>query len=146
MNTKFVFRTVRASDIETIKQETDLTAEEAKRLPYLRSGDTFVSSAIFGRTLAVRIRASKTESPHTENPFEELNNHSEAEDDKLYQAIVNSLPIDSNDMMSKLEEINDRLDVVLERNILADKLDDLAEKGKIVARKSIFGKIYEEIE
>jgi len=146
LNTKFVFRTVRASDIETIKQETDLTAEEARRLPYLRSGDTFVSSAIFGRTLAVRIRASKTESPHTENPFEELKAHSEAEDDKLYQAIVDSLPIDGKDMMSKLEEINDKLDTILDRNSLEAKLDDLAEKGKIIARESIFGKIYEEVD
>ena len=49
-NTKFVFRTVRGTDIATLREETDLTQEEGKRLPYLRSGDTFVSSAIFGRT------------------------------------------------------------------------------------------------
>jgi uncharacterized protein len=72
LNTKCVFRTVRASDIATIKEETDLTQEEARRLPFLRSGDTFISSAIFGRTIAVRIRMAKTASPHTENPFDEL--------------------------------------------------------------------------
>jgi len=72
LNTKCVFRTVRASDIATIKEETDLTQEEARRLPFLRSGDTFISSAIFGRTVPVRIRMAKTSSPHTENPFDEL--------------------------------------------------------------------------
>lgn len=72
LNTKCVFRTVRASDIATIKEETDLTQEEARRLPFLRSGDTFISSAIFGRTIPVRIRMAKSASPHTENPFDEL--------------------------------------------------------------------------
>ena len=72
LNTKCVFRTVRASDIATIKEETDLTQEEARRLPYLRSGDTFVSSAIFGRTIPIRIRMAKTSSPNTDNPFDEL--------------------------------------------------------------------------
>ncbi|TDX51299.1 ATP-binding protein [Orenia marismortui] len=146
LNTKFVFRTVRATDIETIKQETDLTSDEAKRLPYLRSGDTFVSSAIFGRTLAVRIRCSKTESPHTENPFEELNKQSEVEDQRLYDAILYSLPINNTNILSKLEEINERSDSILDRNTLESKLDHLVDKGKIGAKDSILGgKVYEEI-
>lgn len=78
LNTKCVFRTVRASDIATIKEETDLTQEEARRLPYLRSGDTFISSAIFGRTVPVRIRMAKTSSPHAENPFDELHQVAES--------------------------------------------------------------------
>src|SRR5690606_13595486 len=72
LNTKFVFRTVRGTDIATLKEETDLTQEEGKRLPYLRSGDTFVSSAAYGRTLFIRIRAAYTRSPHLLNPFDEL--------------------------------------------------------------------------
>lgn len=72
LNTKCVFRTVRASDIATIKEETDLTQEEARRLPFLRSGDTFISSAIFGRTISIRVRMAKSASPHTQNPFDEL--------------------------------------------------------------------------
>ena len=72
LNTKFIFRTVRASDIQTIKEETDLTVEETRRLPYLRTGDVFISSASMGRTIFARIRAAITSSPHTENPFDEL--------------------------------------------------------------------------
>jgi DNA helicase HerA-like ATPase len=72
LNTKIIFRTVRGSDIDTIKEETDLTFEESKRLPYLKSGDAFVSSAIIGRTIAIRVRMAKTESPHVKNPFDEL--------------------------------------------------------------------------
>lgn len=72
LNTKCIFRTVRASDIATIKEETDLTQEETRRLPFLRSGDAFISSAIFGRTVPVRIRMAKSVGPHAENPFDEL--------------------------------------------------------------------------
>ncbi len=46
LNTKFIFRTVRASDIQTIQEETDITVEEARRLPYLRTGDVFISEAL----------------------------------------------------------------------------------------------------
>ncbi|AGB40091.1 putative ATPase [Halobacteroides halobius DSM 5150] len=139
LNTKFVFRTVRATDIETIKQETDLTAEEAKRLPYLRSGDTFVSSAIFGRTLSVRIRVAKTTSPHTENPFDELEAKTKEKDDELYQAIFNSLPIDSINILSKLEEINEQLPTTLDRENLLEQLDKLAEKGRVEKKASPLG-------
>lgn len=35
LNTKFILRTVRESDIMTIKEETDISSDDAKRLPYL---------------------------------------------------------------------------------------------------------------
>jgi len=140
LNTKFVFRTVRASDIDTIKQETDLTAEEAKRLPYLESGDTFVSSAIFGRTMAVRIRVAKTTSPHTENPFDELESKTEADIDKFYEAVVNQLPIYETDLLVKLKEINKELEgIVLDRNGLVERLDQLVAKGKLDKEGSPLG-------
>ncbi|HYG60602.1 MAG TPA: ATP-binding protein [Symbiobacteriaceae bacterium] len=87
LNTKCVFRTVRASDIGTIKEETDLTQEEARRLPFLRSGDSFVSSAIFGRTVPMRFRMAKTSSPHTENPFDELGQQVESEADEFLEIV-----------------------------------------------------------
>src|SRR5699024_5200190 len=67
LNTKLIFRTVRASDIQTIQEETDLTVEETSRLPYLRTGDVFISSATMGRTIYARVRAAITSSPHTIN-------------------------------------------------------------------------------
>ena len=69
LNTKLIFRTVRASDIDTIREETDISTEEAKRLPYLQTGDVFISSSKLGRTSYVRIRYADTESPHKENPL-----------------------------------------------------------------------------
>ena len=105
LNTKFIFRTVRASDIQTIKEETDITEEEARRLPYLRTGDVFISEALMGRTIFARIRAANTTSPHTENPFDELINRSEAEDEKFYNIIKNKLPINGDDFINIIQEI-----------------------------------------
>lgn len=140
LNTKFVFRTVRALDIDTIKKETDLTSEETKRLPYLESGDAFVSSAIFGRTMAVRIRAAKTTSPHTENPFDELEAKTKEEVNKFYEVIAEHLPIYETDLLEKLKEINSELEgVVLSRNELEEKLEGLVKRGKIEKKESPLG-------
>jgi hypothetical protein len=140
LNSKFVFRTVRASDIETIKQETDLTAEEAKRLPYLSSGDTFVSSAIFGRTMAVRIRVAKTTSPHTENPFDELEARSKEAVENFYKIAEEYLPIYETDLLTKLKEINSKLKgTVLSRNELVAKLEELVDEGKVEKEESPLG-------
>ncbi|MCK8824493.1 ATP-binding protein [Fuchsiella alkaliacetigena] len=140
LNSKFVFRTVRASDIETIKQETDLTAEEAKRLPYLSSGDAFVSSAIFGRTMAVRIRVAKTTSPHTQNPFDELEAKTKAKEDELYGAIAKHLPIYDDDMLTELKAVNKELEgKMLSRNQLQDRLETLVERGRLKKEDSPLG-------
>lgn len=140
LNTKFVFRTVRASDIDTIKQETDLSAEEAKRLPYLSSGDTFVSSAIFGRTMAVRIRAAKTTSPHKQNPFDELEAKTKAEDDGFYEVVSQHLPIYETDLLTALKEINSQLTgKVLSRNELEARLERLVKQGKLEKKESPLG-------
>jgi uncharacterized protein len=113
LNTKCVFRTVRASDISTIKEETDLTQEEARRLPFLRSGDTFISSAIFGRTVPVRIRMAKTSSPNTENPFDELGQQVQSESDEF---LTVALPV-----LGKYGSFNDAQ--------LIDLTRDLAKQG-----------------
>jgi DNA helicase HerA-like ATPase len=145
LNSKFVFRTVRATDIDTIKQETDLTADEAKRLPYLRSGDAFISSAIFGRTMSIRIRVAKTTSPHRKNPFEELEEKSQEQDQKVYEALAEFLPIGEEEVLSKLVEINDNLEGSLDRSELTEQLDDFVDKGKLIADESpLGGRIYKE--
>ncbi|MGM0471052.1 MAG: ATP-binding protein [Bacillota bacterium] len=140
LNTKFVFRTVRASDIEIIKQETDITAEEAKRLPYLRSGDAFMSSAIFGRTMPIRIRVAKTTSPHTENPFDELEARSAAAEDEFLSAVTKYLPAADNELLELLKSMRQELDdTSLSRNELKERLDELVEKDKLVKAESFIG-------
>lgn len=147
LNTKLVFRTVRASDIDTIREETDLSAEEARRLPYLRSGDGFLSSAITGRTIPLRIRASKTSSPHIENPFDELWKEVKSSEDAFLEAVQELLPLNDVNLVAVLPDMNKRLGDAgkLEVRDLKAKLDMLAEKGLLEKRPSPFGGIYDVI-
>lgn len=144
LNTKFVFRTVRASDIATIKEETDISSDEAKRLPYLRSGDSFISSAILGRTIPVRIRMAKSTSPHTENPFDELAVFIEDSKNKIYDAIKDKFPIREialEDILLTLESKGIAMDIVK----LKEELDRLVTDKKIMKKETIFGASYEDI-
>ena len=143
LNTKFVFRTVRGTDIATLREETDLTPEEGKRLPYLRSGDTFVSSAVYGRTLFVRIRAAYTRSPHVADPFAELNAVSEARDGKVLEAIEERLPLFDTDLLDAVAYINRTCGLNWEVSRLKQELDRLAAEGRILRKKSPFAVRYD---
>ncbi len=144
LNTKFIFRTVRASDIQTIKEETDITEEEAKRLPYLRTGDVFISEALMGRTIFARIRAADTTSPHTENPFDELKNKSKKDDEKFLSIIKDKLPINGNDFINVIKEIESDTGVTYTINAFEEKLEDLTDKKLIKKEKTPFFNIYRE--
>ena len=144
LNTKFIFRTVRASDIQTIKEETDLTEEEGRRLPYLKSGDVFISSAIMGRTIFVRVRASKTTSPHTLNPFDELKEFKKENEEKFFAQIKDSLPLNEGELMFTIKDIEASCGETLTVDILKERLEKLVSLGKIKKVASPFGSIYKE--
>ncbi|MBS6720413.1 MAG: ATP-binding protein [Peptoniphilus harei] len=131
LNTKLIFRTVRASDIDTIKEETDLSIDETKRLPYLSSGDVFISSAKKGRTSFVRIRAANTVSPHTENPFDELEGHENEEFEKFFMDIKDLLPIDASNLNTVLINYNKKSGENLSYDDLKNKLDELCQRDFI---------------
>lgn len=148
LNTKLVFRTVRSSDIQTIKEETDLTQEEGKRLPYLKSGDAFISSAIMGRTFSIRVRAAKTTSPHIINPFDELKEKREENIDNLASLIKDKLPITEMNMYDIVKEIEEdsEHEIIFDVDTLQNKLDNLVDEGIIKKRKTAFCISYEELE
>lgn len=131
LNTKLIFRTVRASDIDTIKEETDISIDETKRLPYLSSGDVFISSAKKGRTSFVRIRAANTVSPHTENPFDELEGHENEEFEKFFIDIKDLLPIDASNLSVVLMNYNKKSGENLSYDDLKNKLDELCQRDFI---------------
>ncbi|MCS1352364.1 ATP-binding protein [Mechercharimyces sp. CAU 1602] len=131
LNTKFVFRTVRGTDIATLREETDLTPEEGKRLPYLRSGDAFVSSAIFGRTLFIRIRAAFSDSPHQSNPFDELFALKEKEDESVLDAIAQKLPIFDTDLLAVSQHVNRECGLSWEVSRLKDELEKMVNNGRL---------------
>jgi hypothetical protein len=147
LSTKFVFRIVRSSDIQTIKEETDLTQEEARRLPYLKSGDAFISSAIIGRTIPVRIRAAKTRSPHTVNPFDELVDKRNAEEEKLLKLIKDKLPITELNIFDVVKEIENETEsrITLDVEFLKNRLEELVSQGKLKKKKTAFCVSYEEV-
>ncbi|GAB7386980.1 hypothetical protein BSNK01_08160 [Bacillaceae bacterium] len=140
--TKIVFKTNNANDIETIKEETDLSPEETRRLPYLPSGTAYISSSLTGRSILVRIRVSKTRSPHMLNPFDELEQEFQSEHDALWEKVVQGklLPcgagnIDVGDWQAKLG-----IPLTYERII--DLLDEYVAQGKVVKERGIFGAEY----
>lgn len=142
LNTKIIFRTVRASDIATISEETDIKVEEARRLPYLPSGDAFVSSPLFGRTVAIRVRYPYTRSPHTQNPLDEIQIHRVKSEDKLLEAIKPHLPIYAANFARAVEEINKTSGQHYEVRTLKDALETLVEKGRLKKQSSPLGDIY----
>lgn len=142
LNTKFIFRTVRASDIKTIQEETDLTVEETRRLPYLRTGDVFISSATLGRTVYGRIRAALTTSPHTLNPFDELKLKTKEKDDGLFDEIKDKLPIMAEALLDTAMDIEKDTGKTYTIAILEEKLNQMVEKGYIEKEDTIFGYRY----
>ncbi|MDR6227126.1 ATP-binding protein [Desmospora profundinema] len=145
LNTKFVFRTVRGTDIATLREETDLTPEEGKRLPYLRSGDTFVSSALFGRTVFVRIRAAYTHSPHVANPFDELRAVRAEREDRVLQVIEARLPLFDTDLVQACDEINRECGLDWDVERLRSELDRWAEGGRLAKEVSPFVNRYDRV-
>ncbi|WP_062051208.1 ATP-binding protein [Bacillus sp. JCM 19034] len=142
LNTKFVFRTVRGTDIQTIKEETDLTAEEGKRLPYLRSGDAFVSSAIMGRTMAIRIRMAHSTSPHTLNPFDELKEMNVKGIEGIVEALEEHLPFAEMDLMNLLSQLNKKAKKSWDIKKWKEELLRLSEEGYIKKEKTPFATMY----
>lgn len=145
LNTKFVFRTVRGTDIATLREETDLTPEEGKRLPYLRSGDTFVSSAILGRTIFIRIRAAYTESPHVENPFDELAQIIQKRETAFLQVIQDLFPLSDTDLMKAVRKIQQETDLDWDVPRLKEELDRLAQDQIISKQVTPFAVQYDQM-
>ncbi|MBU5670048.1 ATP-binding protein [Peptoniphilus sp. MSJ-1] len=144
LNTKLIFRTVRASDIDTIKEETDLSVDETKRLPYLSSGDVFISSSKKGRTSFVRIRAANTVSPHTENPFDELTSHDDEQYEDFYLKVKEFLPIDTSNINASLINYNTKTGDNLSYDDMKNNLEELVKREFIEKEDNFLTEIYKD--
>lgn len=143
LNTKIIFRTVRGHDIATISEETDIGPEEAKRLPYLPSGDAFVSSPLFGRTVAIRVRFPYTRSPHTLNPFDEIKDYRRKAQDRLLDLLEKHLPIYDTNLLRVVQALDaEAPDLKMEVRTLKDSLEDLVRSGKVQKEETPFGTVY----
>ncbi len=141
LNTKLLFRTTRETDIKTIRDETDISSEEAKRLPYLKSGNVFFSSATIGRTLFVRVREAHSYQPKSENPFDELIEQRQRSSEKIVKILKDFSPINETDYIRILEELEDMgFDYTIDR--IKAELNRFVEDGFFEIQDTAFGRRY----
>lgn len=140
ISNKFIFRLSIKEDIDSIKKETDLNASEIKKLPYMNSGECYVSSSIIGRTMFVKIRYGITMAKNSKNPFDELGSIRELSD--VEQTFLDNLPMNAlkvNAMQIAIKEATGKKLTVAEIMKLGD---DLAGKGLVISEKSMCGQTF----
>ena len=138
LNTKFILRTVRESDISTIKEETDISSDDAKRLPYLTTGDAFISEASFGRTIFTRFRFADTKAIDKVNPFLELKGETEDRMLAVFEEIKGSLPISDFNLTREAARLEKTVGTMSTEEF-KDILERLADEGYINKRTNPFG-------
>ena len=138
LNTKFILRTVRESDISTIKEETDISSDDAKRLPYLTTGDAFISEASFGRTIFTRFRFADTKAIDKVNPFLELKGETEDRMLAVFEEIKGSLPISDFNLTREAARLEKSVGTMSTEEF-KDILDRLVEDGYISKRANPVG-------
>lgn len=138
LNTKFILRTVRESDIMTIKEETDISSDDAKRLPYLTTGDAFISEASFGRTIFTRFRFADTKAIDKVNPFLELKGETEDKMMAVFEEIKGSLPISDFNLTREAARLEKTVGTMSTEEF-KDILERLADDGYISKRTNPFG-------
>lgn len=140
LNTKIIFRTSIESDMKMIQTETNLTEEQMLRLPDLTSGNAFVSSATLRKTFYIRFRVTKTVSPHSGHPFDELDDY--GMDEKIKKVLLDYLPLKNDKIHVIHSEITKALGRFISRDEIEQTLDALAEQGEIQKEESFMGKKY----
>ena len=138
LNTKFILRTVRESDIMTIKEETDISSDDAKRLPYLTTGDAFISEASFGRTIFTRFRFADTKAIDKVNPFLELKGETEDRMLAVFEEIKDNLPISDFNLTREAARLEKSVGTMSTEEF-KDILERLADEGYISKRTNPFG-------
>lgn len=140
LNTKFIFRTVIASDIRVVKTETNLTMEEGERLPSLNSGNAFVSSPTCKKS-SIRFRVSNTLSPNSQDPFDELEDFDDASPLEGY--VLDYLPIRDIKMPEVLRVINSKYNSNYTIEELVKVLELMTQQGLVHIKKTPMGKEYQ---
>lgn len=143
LNTKIIYRMNTFNDMEMIQKETNLNQEQMAQLPDLPSGHCFVSSATLPKTFAVRFRTTFTQSPHTNDPFDELKQR-RSQTTPLQTALEGKcVPFLRTTQLPKvLEELEEELGESLSLGVVEDALDQLVRNGTIIKKKSLMGDEY----
>ena len=140
ISNKFIFRLSIKEDIDSIKKETDLNASEIKKLPYMNSGECYVSSSIIGRTMFVKIRYGITMAKNAHNPFDELG--SVVDLTPVEKAFIDNLPMNVLSVNNMQKHIKDTTGKTLSVAEIMKLGDDLAFKGFVISEKSMCGQSF----
>ena len=140
ISNKFIFRLSIKEDIDSIKKETDLNASEIKKLPYMNSGECYVSSSIIGRTMFVKIRYGITMAKNAHNPFDELG--SVVDLTPVEKAFIDNLPMNVLSVNNMQKHIKDTTGKTLSVAEIMKLGDDLASKGFVISEKSMCGQSF----
>ncbi|MGQ9845121.1 MAG: ATP-binding protein [Caldisericia bacterium] len=132
LSTKFIFRTVRETDLRTISNETDLSKNDIDRLPYLKTGDSFISSAIYQRSIPIRIRKAYSTPPHTKNPFEELKEITDIKRGAIIDYLKSEGAIEDINLNNIVVEFEKAGVNFKDENELSNLLDDLTKDGEVI--------------
>lgn len=154
MNTKFIFRTTNAHDMEMIKKECNLTEDELSLLPDFPSGYCIVTSPTLPKNFNIKFRAGYTKTPHRVDCFEELREYNEENIDsidfKMENYILNYLKennkIDSRDYIKIIPELEKIRKEEVSVNFLLSFLRELDSIGKVKKQKSTMGDIFKPID
>ena len=152
MNTKFVFRTTNAQDLNTIKMECNLNNSELDLLPDLPSGFCIATSPTLSKNFHIKFRSTFTKSPHTLDCFKELreynkknNNQDEAEKRAMEHVLdfVNTIKVVKRSsyptLIRDLSRITNK-DVTIEYVLFI--LEKLYSIEKIAVQRHPMGDIY----
>lgn len=154
MNTKFIFRTTNASDMEIIKKECNLSEEELLLLPDFPSGYCIVTSPTLPKNFNIKFRAGYTKTPHRLDCFEELRNYNEKTIDSIDLAmekyiltyLKNNKCLDIRSYTTVISELEEQLKKEVTVDFLLSFLNNLDNIGKITKQKSPMGVIYKSID
>lgn len=154
MNTKFIFRTTNAHDMEMIKKECNLTEEELLLLPDFPSGHCIVTSPTLPKNFNIKFRAGYTKTPHRVDCFEELREYNrkniDSMDSNMEECIINYLKlngrIDSRSYFKVIQELEKTTHKEVDVDFLLLFLRKLDSIGKIKKEKSVMGEIFKLID
>lgn len=139
MNTKIIYRMNTYTDMQMIQKETNLSADQMAQLPDLPSGHCFVSSATLPKTFAVRFRTTFTQSPHSNDPFDELNEKRQALT-PLKKKILELC--DPRLRMTQLPKLMSSGQLTGDLNEIEETIIELVQEGVILKEKTIMGEEY----
>ena len=129
MSTKFIFKLSIKDDLNSVQKETDLSEEEIERLPYINSGETFISSSIYGKTISALIRYNVTNVKAKSNPFDELDEVSLSKEEEF---LIKKLPINTLKIVSLANEMSTEGKTYLSSDII-NILNNLV-KNKVIIK------------